>query len=552
MKLDPKKDIRDLARFNQIMAILVHQGFGYVLDKIGVKKLFRRKKKREEKPNPKRLRITLERLGPTFIKLGQILSIRPDLLPKEYIDELGNLQDRVPPFPFKKAEKIIERELHHPINKLFLDFKKEPVASASISQVYKAKLKNGQLVAVKVQRPKVKEIMKTDIEIMFYVAKLLEKHFKKMRKYGPVGIVQEFKDWTYDELDFRKEAENAKKFYKNFRGSETVKIPKVYDKYSTRDVLVLEYIKGIELHNLHKVKKKKEYNIREIMNNGFDALLTQVFEHGFFHADPHPGNILILKDNKIAFIDFGIVGHFDDFLKKKSVELFYAFIEGDIDSMVNIFLEIGAKGKGRIDVEAFREDVARVVEPLRKGTLKEAKLMSALEQVFDVSLEHHIKPPVDFALFTKTILELEGIGLEYVPHFKFMDNARPFIEKLIKREFKISDMAKDLAGNLAKYGKLFKDLPDQLSSALRRIQRGKIKVDIEETDIKRLGRDIDVSANRLTYGLMVAAFLVAGALLTNMGEPQLYGFPLFSFVCFAMAFIFLIPLIISIQKEKNE
>ncbi len=552
MKLDPKKDIRDLARFNQIIAILIHHGFGYVISKIKIKRIFK-KKKREEKPNPKRLRITLERLGPTFIKLGQILSIRPDLLPKEYIDELGNLQDKVPPFSFKKAQKIIEKELHHPINKLFLDFNKEPIASASISQVYKAKLKNGQLVAVKVQRPKVKEIMKTDIEIMFYIAKLLEKHFKKIRKYGPVGIVQEFKDWTYDELDFRKEAENAKRFYRNFRNSETVKIPKVYDKYSTRDVLTLEYIDGIELHNLHQVKKKKEYRIREIMDNGFDALLTQVFEHGFFHADPHPGNILILKGNKIAFIDFGIVGHFDDYLKKKSVELFYAFIEGDVDSMVDIFLEIGAKRKGKMDVESFREDVAKVVEPLRKGTLKEAKVMSALEQVFDVSLEHHIKQPVDFALFTKTVLELEGIGLEYIPNFKFMDNARPFIEKLIKREFKLSDMAKDLVDNLTKYGKLFKDLPDQLGSALRRIQRGKIKVDIEETDIKRLGRDIDVSANRLTYGLMVAAFLVAGALLTNMGEPQIYGFPLFSFVCFAMAFIFLIPLIISIQKEgKNK
>ena len=189
MKLDPKKDIRDLARFNKIMFILTSQGFGYLFDRTK----FLKKKQVKEHANPKRLRKTLEKLGPTFIKLGQILSVRPDLLPKEYIKELGSLQDEVPQFPFEKAEKTIEKELRKPINKLFKDFNKEPIASASISQVYKAKLPNNKIVAVKVQRPDVKETMKTDIEIMTYVAKLLEKHFKKLKKYSPVGIVEELK-----------------------------------------------------------------------------------------------------------------------------------------------------------------------------------------------------------------------------------------------------------------------------------------------------------------------------------------------------------------------
>ena len=548
MKLDPKKDFRDLARFNKIMFIITSQGFGYLFDKTK----FLRKKKAKELANPKRLRKTLEKLGPTFIKLGQILSVRPDLLPKEYITELGSLQDKVPQFPFEKAEKLIEKELHKPISKLFKDFNKEPIASASISQVYKAKLPNGQIVAVKVQRPDVKETMKTDIEIMTYIAQLLEKHFVKIRKYSPVGIVEEFKDWTHDELDFRIESKNAKRFYNNFKGYDNVKIPKVYDKYSTKHVLTLEFINGIELHNLGKVKNKKGYNIKEIMKNGFDAILTQVFIHGFFHADPHPGNILVLEGNKISFIDFGIVGHFDNYLKQKSMELFYHTMQCDIDSIVDTFLEMGAVGVDKTDINAFREDVSRIIEPLQGHTLKETKFTHILEEILDLALEHHIKPPVDLALFGKTIVELEGIGLEYVPNFKLIDSARPFIEKLIKKNIKISKMAKDLMKNMAKYGKLFKELPDQLSSALRKIQSGTVKVDIEDTDIKRLATDIDKSSNRLTYGLIITAFLITGALLVNVGEPVYYGFPVPSILCFITAFIFAIILFASIKQEGKD
>jgi ubiquinone biosynthesis protein len=548
MKLDPKKDIRDLARFNKIVFILTSQGFGYLFDRTK----FLKKKQVREHANPQRLRKTLELLGPTFIKLGQILSVRPDLLPKEYIKELGSLQDEVPQFPLEKAEKTIEKELHKPISKLFKEFNKEPIASASISQVYKAKLPNGKVVAVKVQRPDVKETMKTDIEIMTYVAKLLEKHFKKLKKYSPVGIVEEFKDWTHDELDFKIEARNAKRFRKNFRGYDNVKIPKVYDNYSSKHVLTLEFIKGVELHNLNKVKNKKGYNVKEIMKNGFDAILTQVFIHGFFHADPHPGNILVLEGNKIGFIDFGIVGHFDDYLKQKSMELFYYVMQCDIDSIIDTFLEMGATDAEKTDINAFREDVSKLIEPLKNNTLKETKFTHILEEILDLALEHHIKPPVDLALFGKTIVELEGIGLEYVPDFKLIDNARPFIEKLIKKNIKISKMAKDLMKNMAKYGKLFKELPDQLSSALRKIQSGTVKVDIEDTDIKRLATDIDKSSNRLTYGLIITAFLITGALLVNVGKSVFYDFPIPSILCFIVAFIFAIILFASIEQEGKD
>lgn len=549
--LNLKKEVRDINRFNHIVFILGQEGFGYLFDKARIKGFFKRKEVRGEE-KPKRLRRALERLGPTFIKLGQILSLRPDLLPKEYIRELGNLQDKVPPFPYKEVEKIIKEELGRPVDELFLKFSKNPIASASISQVHKAKLKSGSLAAVKVQRPKAKEIMETDIEIMFYIAKLLEKHSKKIGKFKPLRIVEEFKAWTEKEIDFRIEAENAKRFYKNFRGSEILKIPKVFDKYSTGRVLTTEFIEGVELHNISAVKGKKGYNIRKIMKNGFDVILTSVFIHGFFHADPHPGNILVLKGNRIALVDFGIVGYFDEELKRKSFELFYGIVEEDMDAIVDTFLDMGLVEEDETDIESFKRDIKKVIDPLQKSSLKDAKISYVLEEVLDIAFKYKVKMPVDFVLFGKAIVEVEGVGLEYEPDFRFVDSAKPFLEKLIKREITVMNMARNFKKNMARYGKLFRELPDQISAALRRIQKGTVKIDVEDTDVKRLGTEIDKSSNRLTYGMIVAAFLITGALLVNVGKPVLYGYSLVSIICFVMAFAFIMLLVVSIEREGRE
>lgn len=548
--LNLKKEVRDITRFNHIIFILAQHGFGHLFDKFSIKKLFR-KKNMKEKDQPKRLRKAFEKLGPTFIKLGQILSLRPDLIPKEYVRELSNLQDSVPPFSYEDVEKTIKEELKNPVSLLFQSFARDPIASASVSQVHKAKLKDGTVVAVKVQRPGVRQIMETDIEIMLFIAKLLEKHSKKIRKYRPVTIVQQFKEWTERELDFGIEADNARRFYRNFRNSKKVKIPKVFNRYSTKKVLTLEFIDGIELHNLSKIKGRKGYNIKEILANSFDSIITQVFVHGFFHADPHPGNILVLKGNKIALVDFGIVGYFDDNLKKKSVELLYGIVEVDMDSVAETFLSMGLIEEDETDIESFKKEVKDVIEPLQKSSLKDVKVSYVLEEVLDIAFRHKVKMPVDFVLFGKALVEMEGIGLEYEPDFKFVENAKPFIEKLIKKEIKLSAMAKDFMKNMARYGRLFMELPDQISSALKKIQKGSVKVDIEDTDIKKLATDIDKSSNRLTYGIIIAALLITGSLLVNTGKPVLYNFPLISLICFAIALIFALVLIVSIKKEEK-
>ncbi len=550
-----KKEVRDINRLKQIVLILFEQGFGYFLDKAKLKGKVPLKKrikaklaKKENITPPVRLRLALERLGPTFIKLGQLLSVRPDLIPKEYVKEMEKLQDNVPEFPFDMAEKEIEEQIGMPIKKIFSSFDKKPIASASVAQVYKAKLGN-ETVAVKIQRPKAKEIMETDIDIMFYIARLLEKHYPATKKYNPVGIVEEFSSWTKNELDFRVEARNAKRFYQNFRGSSTVHIPKIYDDYIREKVLVMEFIDGTELHNIREIKKRK-LNFDKIIKNGFDATLTSVFIHGLFHADPHPGNILIMRNNKIGLVDFGIIGHFDDDLKRRSIELLYGIVEGDTDKVVRAFLEMGKPEEKEVDTNKFKSKIKDAIESLQGASLKDIKVSYVLEEVLDIALKCNIRMPTDFILFGKTIVTLEGIALEYNPDFRVIDSIKPFVERLARKKYNPKYMLSSFIDSSMKFKKFITELPEQTDKALKKIQSGTFKIDIDDTDVKKLSLEIDKSSNRLAYGMIIAALLVAGALVIQVGEPVFLGMPLVSFICFLSAVILGFILFSSILKER--
>lgn len=549
MALTMRRRIRDIRRFEKIVGVLFEEGFGYLLGRtklkrnVPIKQRLKAEIKSKEKIKPEvRLRRTLERLGPTFIKFGQLLSVRPDLIPVSYTIELERLQDKVKPFSYNEAEKTIKEELGKPVKEIFRSFDKMPAASASISQVHKAILKNGDKVAVKVQRPDVRETMVTDIEIMLYIAQLLEKKVPELRKYSPVAIVKEFSEWTRNELDFKIESRNAVRFHRNFDKSATVKIPKVYSDYTTRKVLVLEYIDGVDIRDFNAIKRRK-LSLPKIIKNGFDAIMKQVFVDGFFHADPHPGNILVLKNNKVSFVDFGIVGHFSESLKRKAIDLFYGIVKEDPDKVVQTFLDLGAVD-GEIDVKNFREEVLEVIEPLKGASLKDIKISRILEDVLDIALRNNIKMPVDFVLFGKTILTLEGIALKYDPDFNFSKNVGPFIKELEMQRLNPKYMMDNFVRNATKFGKFVTDLPDQTARVFKKIQEGKIKIEIEDTDIKKLSLEIDRSSNRLAYGMIIAALILAGSLVLERIETIAY-------LCFALAAFLGLILFVSIAKERR-
>ncbi len=556
MPLHLIKEVRDIKRLNQILIVLFEEGFDLLLARIRLKRhisltnrLKLRFKKSEDTKPEVRLRRTLERLGPTFIKFGQVLSVRPDLVPKEFSKELEKLQDNVPSFQFNDVRGIIEKELGKSIENLFLDFEKKPIASASISQVHRAVLKTGEKAAVKVQRPDVRHIMETDIEIMYYFANLLEKHIEKIRRFNPVKIVNEFKEWTEKELDFRIEARNAKRFRQNFEGSKAVYIPRVYDELTSERVLTLEFIDGIELHDIKEIKKRK-LDFNQIIRNSFNAIMTQVFVHGIFHADPHPGNVIIRSDNSIAFVDFGIVGYFDEKLKNKCIDLLLGVVEQDEELLLDTLVSLGMESD-EIDYEQLKSDIGFIIQPLRYSSIEKIKVSRVLEEILDAALRHGLKVPAPFVLFGKTIITLEGIAIEYDPNFKIIETAKPFVEKIVAKRSSPLYVWKNFVHQLHKYRKFAEDFPEKAEKALDKIQKGTIKVDIEDTDIKKLSLEIDRSSNRIAYGLLIASLLITSAILMQVEKgPTILGIPFLSFFSFFFASIFAFILFISIIRER--
>ncbi|MBI1936070.1 AarF/ABC1/UbiB kinase family protein [Candidatus Woesearchaeota archaeon] len=550
------KEVRDIKRLNEILIVLFEEGFEFLLARAGLKhyipitKRLKSKIKKVEEIKPEvRLRRAFERLGPTFIKLGQVLSVRPDLVPKEYSKELEKLQDKVSEFSFEEVKEIIEKELGRSLHSIFTNFEKKPIASASISQVHKATLKTGETVAVKVQRPNARKIMETDTEIMHYFAKLLENNIDKLRKFRPARIVDEFKEWTEKELDFRLEARNAKRFYENFKASKTVHIPKVYGELTTEKVLVLEFIEGIELHNLKEIKRRR-IDFNSIISSGFDAVFTQVFVHGIFHADPHPGNIIIMKNNVIAFVDFGIVGYFDEKLKNKNIDLLYGIVEQDEELVMETLISMGMESEG-VNYEELKADIGFIIQPLQHSSIKEIKVSRVLEEILGLALKHSLKVPASFVLLGKTIVTLEGLAIEYDPKFKLVETAKPFIEKIVAKRKSPFYAWKSFAHNINRYRQFAEDFPEKAERALEKIERGSIKVDIEDTDIKKLSLEIDRSSNRVSYGLLVAALWITSAILYQVEKgPTVFGIPLLSFVSFIFASVFAFVLFISIIREN--
>lgn len=549
------KEVRDLNRFKQILSVLFEEGFDFVLEKIGLRhevpiaNVLKKHLNKKEAVKPEvRLRRTLERLGPTFIKFGQLLSVRPDLIPKEYAKELEKLQDKVPEITFDEVKAAIKNEFGKEIKELFLNFEKEPIASASISQVHKATLSSGEQVAVKVQRPNVRRIMETDIDLMAYFARLLENNVEAIARFKPVRIVNEFREWTEKELDFRLEARNAKRFWQNFRGSKTVYIPKVYDSLTTEKVLTLEFIDGVDLHDLGTIKRKK-IDFNQVIKNGFDATLTQVFVHGIFHADPHPGNIIIMKNNSVAFVDFGIVGFFDERLKNKCVDILYGIVEQDEEVIMDTLVSMGMEAD--TDYEQLKSDISFIIQPLQNSSIKEIKISKVIEELLDIGLRHKIKIPASFVLFGKTLVTLEGVALEYDPDFKLIETSKPFIEKIVAKRSNPLYIWKKFMHDVDRYKRFAENFPEKAERALDKIQRGTIKVDINDTDIKKLALEIDRSSNRVAYGLLIAALLITAAILQGVEKgPAVLGIPLLSFVSFAFASMLLLILFFSILREK--
>ncbi|MBI4919179.1 AarF/ABC1/UbiB kinase family protein [archaeon] len=537
--------IRDIKRITQVVRTLLKHGFGRIIYDHGLKRYLPFHKqpfvyKKLPEDLPEKLRLVFEELGGAYVKLGQLLSLRSDLIPQEYCDEFRKLQDRVSPVYFDQIKKLIDASLGEAV---FDEIKEKPLGSASIAQVHKAKLKNNKWVVVKVQRPFVKEDFETDIDIMYYIARKLQKKFKE---FYPVAIVEEFENYTRNELNFVHEAKNIDRFHNIFLKDPHVKIPRVYWQYTTKNILVMEYLKGEKL----SILKKEEFNHRKIAETIVAASVKQIFEHGVFHADLHPGNILVVDDEKISLLDFGIIGTLSSELRTLGLKLFVSLVDRDIDEIMSILLKIGEPSK-ETNLKFLKEDIENILNSWYDENLETTHITQVLYLLVNTCVKHKIKLPIDIILYAKSFLTAEGTCKFLVPDFNFIVAIQPHILRVLQKENTPQKIISKFVKKSQKLADAVLKIPGETFELLEKLKSGRFSFDLEDTDIKHLGMDINLSSNRLSIAIIVAALVISGAMLAEL-KPQYAGYSLISIFCLTFAAIMMASLVISIHREGNQ
>ncbi len=548
---------RHFKRYRRILAVLLKYGFGELVYRItalqyaelGLQIFSRRRiESLEMLSRAERIRLALEELGPTFVKMGQILSTRPDLIPVEFIGELSKLQDSVPPFPFAQAKKIVETELKQPLEAVFLSFAEEPLAAASIGQVHRAKLYTGEDVVVKVQRPGVRRLIEIDLALLLYLAQLAEKHVEEMKHYRPTGIVREFARSIAREMDYTVEAAHQERFARQFLGNPTIYVPRIFREVSTGRVLTMEYVDGIKVSETARLDEAG-FDRKRIAARGADLLLEQVFKFGFFHADPHPGNIFILRDHVICYLDFGMMGSVDRRAKEDFVGLAEGYVGRDAAKTVDSLLRL-TEWEIEPDRRALEKDVAEYTELHLYKPLKEWRIRDLIQGMMEIVAKHELRIPPDVYLMIKAFSEVEGLGLMLDRDFDLLDRARPFIRRVKLERLSPERLYEEIAGSGSELAGFIRETPGLLRDIFNQVKQGKTRIGFEHRGLERFISEMDRSSNRIAFSLIVSSLIIGSSLImtTEIG-PLLFGFPMLGIVGYCIAGIFGIWLVVSIFRS---
>lgn len=548
-----KVEVRDLKRFDQIAEALAAFGMDSILHHARIRKAEKGKETSlhsRDAVNAEKMRLLFEHLGGTFLKLGQLLSVRPDLIPPEYCDEFSKLQDSVPPMPFHEVQKVIEEEFKRPVKKVFRSFEAVPIAAASIAQVHKATLRNGKTVAVKVQRPEVPDLISSDLDIMKFFAEKIRKHLHP-DVFDPVQIVAEFEQYTKAELDFMQEAHNLEIFSANFKGSKIVKIPGVQKEHSTSRVLTMEFISGMELRHYTKAPlRQRKILVRRIA----EAVLKQIFVDGTFHADPHPGNIIVSGNNVVAFVDFGIVGNIDDILKEKLKDLFIGLIHKDLEQISKGLISMNFAPR-TVDEPQLREDLRLALGKYYNAEIGKINISQLFNECISVAKRHRIRLPKNFVLLGKSLVTLEGIGKEYDPGFNLVEVAKPFVEGLVKERLKEKlnpvHLLEQAAADSQKLISFARTLPEKTDQFFMEMERKGEKLSVLDKDLHVLSINMSSAVTRLVFGLIVLDLLVSAVVMWKYPPITSAGVSYWALYCLGGALFFLVLFMILSHEEKQ-
>ncbi|HZZ84510.1 MAG TPA: AarF/UbiB family protein [Anaeromyxobacteraceae bacterium] len=538
-----REAFQDLNRLRQIAQIVARHGFGAYLDRTRLGELLRRDggalteaelplEPGAEGPalpgvepgrkTAARFRQLLLDLGPTFIKLGQLLSSRPDILPSYWVDELAELQDAVPPFSIAEVRKEIERGLKRRVEECFASLDESPLASASIAQVHRAVTHEGAQVVVKVQRPRIRQRIESDLQLLYTLAQLVESVIEETGIYTPTGIVEEFDRAIHEELDFANEAENAREMAAAARGRAYVVIPQVHDALSSSTVLTLDFVEGVKLSD---VTAEAGHDVEAVARTIIEVAFRQLFEDGIFHGDPHPGNILVLPGNRIALLDFGLVGRLTRPMQEALVTLIMAVALRDPDTVARILNRIGVPAD-HSPITAFRADIGGILDRYLGLKLEEIRTSTLLRDLLDLAVKHKIRIPKEYAVLSKASITVEGIIRRLYPRLDILDIGMPYARELLLARFNPSDASGTLMKSLLKLQGLAEDLPAQLSQIMMDLESGKFRVNVRSESLDRIAENVSTLSLTLFLGLVASGLSVAAFLVLSRSLASWPGLPL--------------------------
>lgn len=529
------KRIRHISRYRDIAITLIRNGFGMVVEETGIaqflslpQRLFFEKKEKASKSVGERIRIVLEELGPTFVKLGQIASTRPDLIPEEIIRELEKLQDHVPPFSFQEVREIVQSELGEEIENIFLHFEDVPLAAASIGQVHRATLRNGEQVAVKIQRPNITTVIETDLEILQDLATLAEQRSELAAKYQIRDMMDEFSKSLREELDYTNEARNAEKIANQFKDDSTIYVPKVFWEYTTKKVLTMEYVEGVKFNEIDQLKKNG-YNLKNLAERLAKGIFQQVFIGGFFHGDPHPGNVLVLPGEIIAFLDFGMAGRLTPDMRYHFSSLIISLMRQSTDGVIHSISAMGLIPDD-VNMKQLRADVERMREKYYDVPLSQIRLGEAVNDLFRLAFQHSIRIPADLSLLGKTLLTVEGVVENLDPEFSILDIAEPFGRRLLKERYHPKNVAETVWKQVSDYGELILDFPKHMKEFASLAKRGRLRMEVGIPELDLFLKKLDQISNRLSFSIVLLSFsiIMVGIIIgssMNRQSTLLWKFP---------------------------
>jgi ubiquinone biosynthesis protein len=548
------KTYRRMNRYRQVVMVLVKNGFGEFVTRLRLwghtnieGLIFRHRHEITPAPRtpPERLRLAFEELGPTFVKLGQMLSTRPDFIPHDFIVELEKLQSRVAPMSAQVARKVIESELGCPIDEVFSSFDNQPLAAASLAQVHKARLKQGDIVAVKVQRPELENTIKLDLDIMQRLARRVERRSRSARQINATGLVSEFSSNIWKELDLRAEASNMSHFAHNFAGDTQVHIPAVYHKLCTRRVLVMEYIEGINITDLERLTAEG-YDLSLIAKRNLDILLKSALEHGFFHADPHPGNILILPDNVICLLDFGMMGSLPLRQRESLARLAYSISIGDEKMMARALLGL-TEHEGAINVGSLESNMSEVVQQYLYLPSGQIRLGPLLRDMLQLLMHHKIRFHPRLVWLFKAIATAEATTHRLNADLDIKEYLKPYAGRLLKSKLDPLRQARELPFIAADAIEMVKDSPYEIGDFLRLLKEGNIRIKLEHVGLESTMRER--LTNRIAFAILISALLIGSSIVVAAGlSPLAAGIPIIGLIGFIVAGVLLLWLSISVLR----